>query len=69
MHSERETVYTNPRGANHIAPPCSHDNTKADELTYVHTGVIWLVNLGTCGHKVNLKVYTTKQWRQFAGVV
>ena len=37
---------------NHIIHPCSHDTVKTDELTYVYTGVILLVNLG---HEVSLQ--------------
>ena len=40
---------------NHIAPPCSQNIEKTDKLTCVHAGVISLVNLGACGHKLSFQ--------------
>ena len=36
-------------------PTCLHDVMETDELTCDHIGIILLVNLGACGHKVSLQ--------------
>ena len=46
---------------NDIALLCSHSIIKTDELTCIHAGIILLVNLGACGHKLRLKGYTNDQ--------
>ena len=51
LHTKRETVYTNPWvDQSQYASVLARYHEKIDELTCVHIGVIWFVNLETFWH-------------------